>query len=97
MNQRQLAVLALLILLGAGQPQVSSAESGEPVDEITVEGQTLRGTVMSIGSDTVAGGGRGPDDAGERGSRSHPLRHRAASIGLAAILGIFDCSLEKPW
>jgi hypothetical protein len=53
MNQRQLAFLALLILLGAGQPFTAAAEPEEPVDEITVKGQTLRGTVMSIGSETV--------------------------------------------
>jgi hypothetical protein len=51
--QRQLAFLALLILLGAGQPSVSAAESEEPVDEITVKGQTLRGTLISLGSDTI--------------------------------------------
>jgi hypothetical protein len=52
-NQRQLAFFALLILLAAGQPSIAAAESEEPVDEITVKGQTLRGTVMSLGNETI--------------------------------------------
>jgi len=44
-NQRQLACLTLLIVLGAGQPTTGAAEPEEPLDEITVKGQTLRGTV----------------------------------------------------
>lgn len=53
MCQRQLALVVLLVLLGAGQASLSSAESGEPVDEITVKGQTLRGTLLSLGSETI--------------------------------------------
>jgi hypothetical protein len=52
-NQRQLACLTLLILLGAGQPTTGAAEPEEPLDEITVKGQTLRGTVKSLGSETI--------------------------------------------
>jgi hypothetical protein len=52
-KQHQLAFLALLILIGAGQPCVCSAEPAEPVDEITVKGQTLRGTVVRLGNETI--------------------------------------------
>jgi hypothetical protein len=52
-KQRQLAFVALLFLIGAGQPCVCEAESEEPLDEITVKGQRLRGTVISLGSETI--------------------------------------------
>ena len=53
MNQRHLILLAMAVLLGAGLASLAAAESAEPVDEITVKGQTLRGTIVSLGSDTV--------------------------------------------
>jgi len=49
-NQRQFAFLALLIALGAGP---SAAESEGPLDEVTVKGQTLRGTLISLGSEAL--------------------------------------------
>jgi len=52
-KQPDVALLVLLALLGVGQPLIAAAESGEPVDEITVKGQVLRGTVVSLESETV--------------------------------------------
>ncbi len=83
MNQRHLILLAMAVLLGAGAASLAAAESAEPVDEITVKGQTLRGTVVSLGSDTL-GFGYVYEDFRDEGTQSNTNSYASGFIGLDA-------------